>query len=124
MSFSYPTTQQTVILGFVSNSFSTIGVDVFDYSLNVGSDGTIFIHEGVTTLTSFGTAVSTDVFKISREGSQIKYYKNGTVIRTTTANAALQLWAKVILRDNGQTTPTVTASFDAQLIITQRSPAQ
>jgi RHS repeat-associated protein len=110
------TTQTSVQIGFVTNNFINLGSDIFTNAIGVGSTGTISAWEGTTTA-NYGTYTSGDVFKLSREGSSVKYYRNGSVIRTVSANAALPLLVRLNIFPNGRMTPAVTASFDAIVLI-------
>jgi RHS repeat-associated protein len=103
------------LVGFATNNtFSNVD---FENGLNVTYSGNSFnCYEGSTS-TAMGTWAAGDVFRISREGSSVKYYKNGTVIRTVSVNAGLELKVKASLYDTGKTTPIITTSFDAQLIL-------
>jgi RHS repeat-associated protein len=110
------TTQVQVQIGFVSNNFSAIGADVFTNAVGLGATGTITAYEG-SGGASFGNYTSGDVFRVSREGSQVKYYKNGTVFRTIAVSATLPLWVRANIYTTGQASPAVTASFDAKILI-------
>jgi RHS repeat-associated protein len=111
------TTQLSVVVGFVTNNFYTFASDSFSNGLAVGSNTTVYTYEGATTTNTAITYTSGDVFRISREGSLMKTYRNGTVIRSVSVNAALPLWARVSIANNAATSPAVTASFDAQLLV-------
>lgn len=54
---------------------------------------------------------SGDVIRISREGNQIRYYLNDTVIRTVTTNPALQLIVKTMLRIPSTNSAVINTSF-------------
>lgn len=58
-----------------------------------------------------------DVFKIFREGNLMKYYKNGVLRKTTTVNPSIVLKVKVAILEPGYTTPSITTSFDGQLVL-------
>jgi RHS repeat-associated protein len=115
--FTFSATQTQVLLGFVTNNFYVASADAYQAGLNLNASGTIFTHELAVPTSTFGNVTVGDVFKISREGSQFKYYKNGVVIRTVSANAALPLYVRADILDNAQTSPLVTASFDAKVLI-------
>jgi RHS repeat-associated protein len=78
-----------------------------------GNSGLVYYYEGTagTVVNSFKPS---DVFRIAREGGNIRYYQNGTVIRTVAANAALEQTVKVNVYSGNS--PVVTTSFDAQLL--------
>jgi RHS repeat-associated protein len=110
------TNQVTVQIGFITGNFINIGSAVFTNALSVSTTGLISTYEGATTTSTYGNYTSGDVFKISREGANVKYYKNGSVFRTVTANTA-QLWIRANIFNNGMPAPAVTASFDYKVLI-------
>ncbi|HEY8935920.1 MAG TPA: hypothetical protein VIM65_11895, partial [Cyclobacteriaceae bacterium] len=84
-----------------------------DFGIEVSSQSgvvNILAHEGSATGIDLGTVVIGDVIRVSREGSSIKYYKNGTVIRTVTGSATKYYITKVII--NTGSTATLTTSYD------------
>jgi RHS repeat-associated protein len=102
-----------------SNSFA-VGFSVEDtnydlahleYGIELKNSGglRIIVHESSATGIDIGTWVAGDYFKISREGSSIKYYRNGGVIRTVsiTSNQTYQVKSLV----NHGTSPDVSTSF-------------
>lgn len=111
------TTQTSTQIGFVNNNFSNFASNAFTNQMSVGSTGIIYTQEGSVGTSTFGNYTSGDVFRISREGSQVKYYRNGGVIRTVSVDPSLRLWARVNIYATNQTTPVVTASFDAKVLI-------
>lgn len=58
-----------------------------------------------------------DIFRISRKGSVITYYKNAKVIRSVTINPALVLRIKTSIQQPGATTPIVHSSFEGKLVL-------
>lgn len=75
-----------------------------------------FAYEGTTT-TALGNFQAGDVFRISREGSLVKYYKNGVEARSVAVNPALVLKTKATIKLNNRSTPNIVSSFDCQLIL-------
>ncbi|MEJ0033229.1 MAG: hypothetical protein WDO15_24135 [Bacteroidota bacterium] len=53
-------------------------------------------YEGANSI-SGTSAQPGDVFRISREGSNVVYYRNGTSIRTIASNATLDFYIKVVV---------------------------
>lgn len=77
----------------------------------------IMIIESGSMKGSFGKIKVGDVIKIERFGSDIKYYKNGTVLRTVPTNSALELYADVCIKTSGASVSGITCSFDPVLTI-------
>jgi RHS repeat-associated protein len=97
--------------------YSINGISYTDYrnGLVLNAAGIVSIYETATGYTTVGNWVPGDIFRITREGSSIKYYRNGTVIRTSATDAKLDLLVKVAL--HAGSTPLVTTSFDTQLMV-------
>ncbi|MEI9922009.1 MAG: RHS repeat-associated core domain-containing protein [Bacteroidota bacterium] len=108
--------QTDVQIGFITNNFATADWIKINNGITIGSSGQISVNE-LNINNSYGTYTSGDVFKVSRESSQVKYYRNGTVIRTVTVDPSLQLWVRAHIKNISQTTPAVTASFDAKVLL-------
>ena len=66
---------------------------------------------------SLGYFQTGDVFRISREGNVVRFYKNGAVVRTVGTSPALELKVKACIQVSGKSTPAITASFDSTLIL-------
>ena len=73
-------------------------------------------HEG-SAVTGFGHWQPGDVFKISRESSSVKYYRNDSLLRTSTVSPAIVLKVKVSILEQGHSTPNINTSFDGQLVL-------
>jgi SprB repeat len=71
----------------------------------------VFIYEYNNNIGGFGTAAVNDVYRISREGGQMKFYKNGTLFATRTVQASYPLRPDVSL--GAGSSPAVTCSFNA-----------
>ncbi|PZR05814.1 MAG: hypothetical protein DI539_24790, partial [Flavobacterium psychrophilum] len=103
----------TFVIGFSTNEV------VFDYntfSYGIRNEGGAASTYEAWVGTSLGTFVTGDIYRISREGSQIRYYKNGTVVRTVSTNPAFELRVRATMLDG--TLPVVTTSQSPQLIVT------
>ncbi len=81
------------------------------YGIEINSlDGQkVYIHESSETGTELGTWAIGDVFKVHREGSTVRYYKNGTEIRSVAASASTTYQIKSLVYSGKA--PLVTASF-------------
>ena len=73
-------------------------------------------YEGSTGL-GIGDCQTGDVYRIWREGNQVKYFHNGVVKRTVTVNPGLVLKVKVAILEHLKSTPNITTSFDGQIIL-------
>jgi hypothetical protein len=83
-----------------------------DYAFQIESNGTIGIREkGIQkNVTGLGYVAEGDVYKISKEGSSIKYYKNGAVLRTVNLTSPPAQWIVDICVYRGNV-PRIMASF-------------
>ncbi len=95
------------IIGFsaVDNSYA---LNTVAYGLEVLTTQRIAYHETNATGTDLTGWAPGDVFRVAREGASVKYYKNGTVIRTV-AVGTTAYEAKALLQQG--TSPAATASF-------------
>ena len=73
-------------------------------------------YEGSAGL-GIGVCQTGDVYRIWREGNQVKYFHNGVVTRTVTMNPGLVLKVKVSILEYLKSSPNITTSFDGQLIL-------
>jgi hypothetical protein len=107
------TTQRTFIIGFVTTSI--FNDNNFANAIYIRSTAQISVYEGSAN-TNHGNVISGDVFRISREGAEMKYYKNGSVIKTVVVNPATELRARTLIYFSSNSAPVITSSFDASLI--------
>lgn len=102
-------TNQKVQIGFVINDIYT--TTSFVHSIQVSNTNAITTQDGSTS-TALGTVVSGDVFRISRAGSSINYYKNGALIRGPVATTSGQdLYVRAMIYGVNGVTPIVNSSF-------------
>lgn len=110
------TSQRSIYIGFAiqdaAYTNTTFANAIF---INSGS-GRVDTNEGATT-TTFTNIVNNDVLRISREGSQMKYYRNGTVFRTVTVDPSLKLVPRALIYFVGNTTPAVVSNINARPVI-------
>jgi len=99
------------IIGFsaINNVYTQTAID-FGVEVNSQSGLKLLAHEGSATGTDLGTVALGDVIRVGRVGSLIKYYKNGTEIRSVTGDATKYYITKVLI-GAGKTAPLVT-SYD------------
>jgi hypothetical protein len=91
-------------------------IEYLRYAIYINEPGGIFVYESNTNAGFFGNIVKGDVFRISREGVQIVYYKNGVAFRTITGPADKPLYiADASVYSNTGPLPQVTASFEKQI---------
>ncbi|MBT1706465.1 hypothetical protein [Chryseosolibacter indicus] len=73
------------------------------------SEGNVLVYEWGTSKGIVATQEEGAVYTIAREGSNVKYYINGEVVRTVAANTSYQLFVDVSLRSG--IFPLTTVSF-------------
>lgn len=82
------------------------------FAWQIGYAGQVRMYEGTTLRGDAGTLMSGDVFRIEREGGNIKYYKNGILQRTVAAPPAQVYMVDVCIYHNFGPVPVITTSFD------------
>jgi RHS repeat-associated protein len=111
--FYRPSSASAYFIGFASkNTFNT---GDYNYGLYIADTGIIYSYEA-SIYTALGNSFTDDLLRIERIGTQVKYYKNGAVIRTLTVDPSLELKIKSILCYLGDNVPLVNSSFDAKII--------
>lgn len=105
-----PTAGESKIVGLSYNNGGEglTGVD-FAYQYD---NARLYIIESGTVIGSYGRPRSGDELKVSREGTNIKYYLNGAVLRTTTCSNTQKMFIDASLFHNGATLNDVEATFD------------
>ncbi|WP_338765666.1 T9SS type A sorting domain-containing protein [Bernardetia sp. ABR2-2B] len=63
------------------------GFSAIDYAIYTAANGKFYVFENGANKGDFGTYQTGDGFKIQRGGTQIQYFKNGTVFYTSTSTA-------------------------------------
>ncbi len=98
------------VLGFsTADSDLTRAGIAYGLEINSQSGQKVYIHESNETGVELGTWSIGDVFKVQRDGSTIRYYKNSTEIRSITVNPAAAYQIKGIVYSGKA--PLTTASF-------------
>ncbi|AFM03509.1 hypothetical protein Fleli_1071 [Bernardetia litoralis DSM 6794] len=97
---------------------STTGADASTwesqgYSVWIGIQNRIVIYESGTEIGDFASVNAGDRISIIRRGSNIEYYLNSTLIRTSATTAAQPLFADISVIEG--TSPAVYASFCSNL---------
>ena len=91
-------------------------IEYLRYAIYINEPGGIYVYESNVSGGFFGNIVKGDIFRISREGTQIVYYKNSIPFRTITGPADKPLYiADVSIYNNVGPLPQVTASFEKQI---------
>jgi len=100
------------IVGFSSSANGYATQDIAYGLYNETGQGNLSFNEQYTSA-SLGSFFSGDVYRVSREGSQMKYYRNGTLIRTVSTDASLGLYVKALV--NSGNSPIVNCSMESVL---------
>ncbi|HTJ48152.1 MAG TPA: hypothetical protein VL443_01780 [Cyclobacteriaceae bacterium] len=100
------------MIGFsaINNVYTQTAIDFGVEVVTQSSVLKLLAHEGSTTGTDLGSVALGDVIRVGRVGSLMKYYKNGTEIRSVTGAASKYYITKVLI-NAGKTAPLVT-SYD------------
>jgi hypothetical protein len=99
----------------LSNFDPNTDYDYLRYAIYITSIGGINVYESNVSVGFFGTVVKGDVFRISREGAQMKYYRNGIVFRTVSITDKPMYLVDVSVFNNSVALPVITTSFDKQI---------
>jgi RHS repeat-associated protein len=97
-------------IGFSSADATLTRASVaYGIEINSQSGQKVYIHESNETGVELGTWIVGDVFKVYREGSTVRYYKNNTEIRSVSVDPSVAYQIKSLIHSGK--TPFVTASF-------------
>lgn len=77
------TSNQYTFVGFGSNTTNSTSLNDITFGFTITPNGGWDIREQNYTYRTDGTYIVGDVFKISAENNQIKYYKNGSLVYTS-----------------------------------------
>jgi hypothetical protein len=75
--------------------------DTIEFAIFVGADQTLYIYESGAPLGLKGTYSAGDVVRVGVESGQVKYWKNGGLLYTSTAKPVFPLFVDAALFDNG-----------------------
>ena len=95
LEFQVPSTLNRYAIGFSTN-IGGYGYQDLAYGVNPNEVGQYQLLESGSLIAS-GSYQAGDIFRISREASQIKYYKNGIVIRASTTSPDVQMIVKSVI---------------------------
>ncbi|MFM7016671.1 MAG: LamG-like jellyroll fold domain-containing protein [Bacteroidota bacterium] len=102
MEFTASETNKARMVGlsatYASSSYTTI-----QYAIYLQSNATIGIYESGTSRGTFGAYATGDVLRVAIESGVVKYYRNGTLLYTSTVIPSLPLSVNASLSDMGAT---------------------
>jgi hypothetical protein len=75
-------------LGLNTDPTTDFSYTSVDYFLHWRDDGSVHLYEGGVFVGAFGTYVAGDRFSVHYDGVNVRYYRNGTVLRTVAAAIA------------------------------------
>ena len=105
-------------VGLSSGETNTTYQDI-DYAFNLGG-GVLQIYEGGTVRGTYGTLVATDKLRVSVEGGEVKYRKNGVLLYTSTLAPIYPLLVDTSLYS---ATASVQGAALSGLLVESRTPA-
>jgi hypothetical protein len=105
-------TNSSRMIGF-SKTNKDANYTSMDYAFYPYSDGHLYIYEGGNRVTStyFSSYATGDVLRIERTGTAIKYYRNGTLLRTSTVASTSSLMVDVAMYTYMSTLGGIWTSF-------------
>jgi RHS repeat-associated protein len=110
------TAHRGITIGFVMGKYHMLAHHNFSHAINIGTGNAITVHDGNATF-SYGNVRSGDVFRIERNGTQLKYFKNGAMLRSVSVDAALELNVRALIYTGKASTPVVVSSSPPELLI-------
>ncbi len=97
------------MIGLSSTNLSGTNIQ---FAIELRNDGKIYVWEsGVAVGATLGNYVTKTVVRVSREGSQIKYYVNGKCLRTSAGSSTGTLIVDAALNEVGSTIQDAVISF-------------
>lgn len=94
VSWSMANATDVVIVGLNTDPITDASYTSIDYGLLCYSDGSLYAYEnGNQQGSALGARASGDVYSITYDGSNIRYYQNGVVIRTVAVTITNRLYA-------------------------------
>ncbi len=101
--FEFSTAELSRKAAGLSNTNTNGNFNTINYAFFFEIGGNLRIYENGTDRGSFGTYAPNDIFRIAVEAGEVKYYKNGTLLRISSVSPTLPLRGDVSLRDLGST---------------------
>jgi hypothetical protein len=94
--FQFTATETTTNrMAGLSNTYTSSSYTTIQYAFYLVAGGSLQIYESGSSKGAFGTYATGDVLKISVENNVVKYYKNGTLLRTSAAVPTLPMLVDV-----------------------------
>ena len=94
VSWSMSNATDVVIVGLNTDPVTDTSYTSIDYGLLCNSDGKLYAYEsGNQQGAALGTRAADDVYAVTYDGSNVRYYQNGVVIRTVAATITNRLYA-------------------------------
>jgi len=106
----------------LSDQNSNVNYTSIDYAFYLNNTGTVSIYEqaaGKFVTGNFGTYKPGDLFRIERKAGVIRYYRNNSLLRTSTYPSATVLMADVSLNTPSATLSGIRTSFSQNSLITE-----
>ncbi len=82
LAFTPAQTSAAIMMGLSENPTSTTSFTALNYALSVTATGTLQIYELGTLIQTIGFYATTDVLKITYDGTTIRYFQNATLLRS------------------------------------------
>lgn len=92
LEFKAPYTDKYVMCGLTADN-SDYSYSTIDYAIYMVNGGSIYIYENGASLGSVSTYAVNDILKVAVESGIVKYYKNGSLIYTSTVAPKYPLFA-------------------------------
>ena len=104
ISWVTPSASEVYIIGLNTDPATDPNYTSIDYGLLCNSDGKLYAYEsGNQQGASLGTRAANDVFAVTYDGTTIRYYQNGNILRSVAVNITAKLYA-----DSSFATPNAT----------------
>ena len=94
VSWVTPSASEVYIIGLNTDPATDPNYTSIDYGLLCNSDGKLYAYEsGNQQGASLGTRAANDVFAVTYDGTTIRYYQNGNILRSVAVNITAKLYA-------------------------------
>lgn len=94
VSWVTPSATEVYIIGLNTDPATDPNYTSIDYGLLCNSDGKLYAYEsGNQQGASLGTRAANDVFAVTYDGTTIRYYQNGNILRSVAVNITAKLYA-------------------------------
>ena len=92
LAFTPAQTSAAIMMGLSENPTSTTSFTALNYALSVTATGTLQIYELGTLIQTIGFYTTTDVLKITYDGTTIRYFQNTTLLRSVARSVGAALY--------------------------------